>query len=240
MVLIMMGWAAYFILFFPKFQVARIEISGNDKIQTKEIENIAWQLANQKILDNFVLHLWSKSIFLVDNEKLAKDINGKYPSIENIIVKRKLPNTIKITVLERRPFAAFCQNNDFTACFVIDRNGVIFEELKNREGSFILRQETGKNLLLGENAVSKDIMDIIDKIARTLKNNFQIDIREIFVSDPLVLKTSEGWKVYFDLASDIDFQISKMDILLKNEISLEERKNLQYIYLQYKDRAYYK
>ena len=30
------------------------------------------------------------------------------------------------------------------------------------------------------------------------------------------------------------------EAILNNEITIEERKSLQYIYLQYKDRAYYK
>jgi hypothetical protein len=35
-------------------------------------------------------------------------------------------------------------------------------------------------------------------------------------------------------------QIKKMDALLQTEIPPDARKKLQYIYLQYKDRAYYK
>ena len=69
---------------------------------------------------------------------------------------------------------------------------------------------------------------------------FQIYIKEAFVSNPLILKTSESWKLYVDPDGDIQSQITKMKLLLKDQITPAVRQNLQYIYLQYKDRAYYK
>jgi hypothetical protein len=42
------------------------------------------------------------------------------------------------------------------------------------------------------------------------------------------------------LDSDLDLQITKLNLLLKNEVSESARKTLQYIDLRFKDRAYYK
>jgi hypothetical protein len=58
----------------------------------------------------------------------------------------------------------------------------------------------------------------------------------------LDIKTNENWQIYFDLnsMSDTDLKIAKLNLLLNGEITPEIRKNLQYIDLRFKDRAYYK
>jgi hypothetical protein len=53
---------------------------------------------------------------------------------------------------------------------------------------------------------------------------------------------NEGWQIYFSLDpdSDINTQLVKLNLLLSGEIPLENRKNLEYIDLRFKDRAFYK
>ncbi len=228
----------YFILFFPKIQVKNIEISGNQKVNSLDVQNLAWSDLQRKIVGAGIFNISSKSILVVDTANLTKDILAKFPEIETIEIQKKLPETINIKIKERIPFAAFCQNKE---CFLMDVNGVIFESLQTvPQNMVVVHNESSDQVFVGENIVQKNIIDAISKIQKDLKNNFQIDIKEALVSNPLVFKTSENWQVYFDTNSDIDLQVMKMNALLQSEISANARKNLQYIYLQYKDRAYYK
>ena len=55
----------------------------------------------------------------------------------------------------------------------------------------------------------------------------------------LNIETSENWEIYFNLDSETDLQIAKMNLLLKDEIPVSVRKTLQYINLRF-NRAYYK
>ncbi len=233
LVLIIMGSIFYFVFFFPKFQVANIIISDNQNIQTKDIENIVWQDLNKNI--------FSKSIFIIDSKKLVKDILNKFTSIESVEVQIKLPDNIILKIKERELFAVFCADENLNSCFHMDKMGMIFKPLEQfSENNFIVRREENNEVFLGENIIEKNIIDIISMVEKDLKNNFQIDIREVFVSNPLIFKTSENWQIYFDPTSDVDLQITKMNILLKDKITINDRKNIKYIYLQYKDRAYYK
>ena len=118
---------------------------------------------------------------------------------------------------------------------------MVFEETNtDTDMMTITKEQTNDAISTGENAIEKNIMDGIYKVQKNLKNNFQVDVKEAFVSNPLVFTTAENWKIYFDPKFDIDSQIIKMNALLKDQITPEARKKLQYIYLQYKDRAYYK
>jgi hypothetical protein len=74
-----------------------------------------------------------------------------------------------------------------------------------------------------------------------LKDNFQINLEEALVTSPLRLdvNTSENWRIYFDLGpdSDINLQLTKLNLLLNGGISTASRKTLRYIDLRPKDRA---
>lgn len=224
----------YLFLFFPKIQINSIVVSGNSSIQSQVIENIAWNNINKNI---------SKSIFLAKNKIISKSILDKLPQIESVKVSKKFPQTINLQIKERVSFAVFCQTDD-KKCFYIDENGVIFKILEQiPENIFIIRQFIeDKEVFLGEIVIEKSIIDIISKIKKNLKDNFQIDIKTAMILTPsrLNIETSENWQIYFNIDLEIDLQIAKMNLLIKNEIPANERKNLQYIDLRFKDRAYYK
>jgi len=242
-VVTIIGVGGYGILFYSKFQVAIIEISGNETIKSEDIERFVASEIHRKILSAGILNISSKSIFIVDTTKMASLALHQFPGIEKVEVQKKMPNTMALKITERKAFAEFCerQSDDTDTCFLLDENGIIFELTQGgMQDMIIVRAEGDKEIFAGSNIIEKNMAEAIAKIQKNLKNHFQIDVKEAFVSNPLVFNTSENWKIYFDPTSSIDLQITKMNALLNNEIPVSGRKNLQYIYLQYKDRAYYK
>ncbi len=252
-VLVISGILFYFMLFFSKFQVKNIEISGNEKINKGDIEDLTWLNINKKLLNNGLINISTKSIFIVNSKKVIKGILAEFPAIEEVKLQKKLPRNIVLKIRERQPFSAFCsdyvgnarssinQDQITEECFVLDINGVIFDELQSiPQNMTVIKEKLNGKAFLGQNIIEKNIIGIIYNVEKNLKDNFQIGVKEVLISDPLIFKTSENWEIYFDPKSDINLQITKMNILLKDEIPESVRKNMQYIYLQYKDRAYYK
>jgi cell division protein FtsQ len=245
----------YFFVFSSIFQVKNIEISGNEKVQSNDIQDFISNNISQKIISIKIWSLESKSIFLINYKKLNKEILDNFPAIESIKIGKKLPQTITVEITDRITFGAFCDYfasadangglpPDKEECFLIDQNGIIFESLPQvSENMIIVRNPLDiKQVLVGENVIAENIIGIISKIDNNLRNNLQINIKEAAVSSPLRLNitTNENWEIYFDLDSDIDMQITKMNLLLSGEILTDARKNLQYIDLRFKDKAYYK
>jgi len=235
--------ACYLLFFYSKFQVNDVVISGGQKVQTDALKSLVLNNINKKI---------SKSIFLVDAEKISKEVLDNFSIIGNIKISKKLPQTLNIEIKERVPIAVFCPSFTETVeenqgkCFLIDESGVVFEPLyATLQNMVIVRQLMDKNKVLsGQKVVEQNIMKAVSMIKKNLKENFKIDIKEAFITSPLQLNvvTNENWQAYFNLDqnSDINLQITKMDLLLKGEIAPEARKNLHYIDLRFKDRAYYK
>ncbi|OGZ66744.1 MAG: hypothetical protein A3D34_00525 [Candidatus Staskawiczbacteria bacterium RIFCSPHIGHO2_02_FULL_33_16] len=228
----------YFALFSNEFQVQKIQVSGNEKIQSPDIETIAWDYIQKDIFTAGIFTISSKSIFIADTKNVIKNILHKFPDIEDIKIQKKFFNDIHITVKERRNFATLCQN---TECFLLDNNGVVFQKLQHIPENMIIIKKTGTTeISLGNTVIDKNTIAIILEVENNLKNNFQIGIKEVAFLNPLIFKTSENWHIYLDPNNDIEGQIAKMNALLKDEITVNTRKNIEYIYLQYKDRAYYK
>ncbi|MBU4204579.1 FtsQ-type POTRA domain-containing protein [Patescibacteria group bacterium] len=226
----------YFLIFFKPLQINKIIISGNEKVQIKEIETL--------IAGNIKQRLWfatSQNILLVSTARINKSITERYPVIDSLKVQKKLPNTLVINIEERKPFAVFYYNEEY---FLIDEKGVVFEKTSANVGGFFIVRQTGeiKEVILGTEIVKKEVMEKIAKIKRGLEERSQIDIKEVDIAsgERLNVKTSEGWDAYFNLTTDIDLQIEKLNLLLENELPKENRAGLQYIDLRFKDRVYYK
>lgn len=226
------------IVFLPKIQVAHITISGNEKVTSNQIEKVIWD----DISRPWFLGFSSKSIFFVNTQTLAKDLQQKFSDIEMVQVQKKIFDGITVAVKERVPFALFCGQNTPQDCFFIDEWGVVFSPQVNMvEGMMIVKNPTGGDAIVaGQQVADKDDMATIVKIQKMLKSDAGLDIVELENANPLVVVTSEGWSIYFNPHADIDLQLTKLGTLLKDQITLATRKNLQYIYLQYNDRVYYK
>lgn len=231
----------YFTLFYNGLFVKNINISGNQRVGTQELYDFVWQKANTGLVELGPVNITTKSILLVNKDKLSKDILGKFPIIEKINLRKDFPQTLVLGIEERKPIGVYCDANN--RCFLIDQNGVVFEAVSSApENTTIVRQALeGGQVFTGEEVVSRNIIDAIYKIQKNLKDKFSINLDEALVTSPIRLniRTSGNWQIYFDLesAAAIELQITKLNLLLEGGISEESRNNLRYIDLRPKDRA---
>jgi cell division septal protein FtsQ len=244
LVLILIFTAIYFLIFYSKFQIKEIVISGNEKISLQNLQDRVSKKINKKFIDFAGYKISSNSIFLVNLQDIKNEIVKSYPVVKSVSAKKEYPNSLKFNIIERRKIAVFCQNGE---CFDIDDAGIIFEESNLAGNNLIVRQNLEahiNDIILGNAVVKENTIKSIEEIEKNLKENFQINLSEALISTPIRLdiKTGENWQIYFDISenSDIEPQITKLNLLLKDEINQEIRQKLEYIDLRFKDRAYYK
>jgi cell division septal protein FtsQ len=236
----------YFVVFYSGFFVKNIIISGNEKVFSQELENVTLKKINKNLFGFWNWDIYTKSILLVNSKNINKEILEKFPIIEKIKIDKILPNSLILSITERKPVGVYCPSADLeqTNCFLIDQNGIIFEDSPRFVSNLIMISQNmqSENILMGEEIINKNIIDAIIKIEKNIKDNFQINLTEAFLSNPLRLdiKTSENWKIYFNLDFDINSQLTKLNLLLREQIFQEEREKIEYIDLRFKDRAYYK
>lgn len=238
---------AYFALFYSYFQVSNILIYGNNNIGLQDLQSRVSEKINIYLIDTGFLKLTTSSIFLANTSQISQSLLQEFPAVKEAKVKKIFPNTISLEVVERQPMAVyFSEQGASQEYFLMDSGGVIFNQIDSPEPDDTIVRQTDKPqpAHLGQRAIAENIAGSIDKIKRALKDNFSIDLKEVLITSPLRMnfKTSENWQIYFNIGPDSDpnSQITKLNLLLAEEISQEERRGLEYIDLRFKDRAFYK
>lgn len=224
----------YLICFYSFFQVKKIEILGNQKISSEKIKNLTEVNFPRKIA-----FLKSQSILLVDFQKIERGILNQIPQIAIVSFERDLPERLIVSVVEREPIFLFERGQDY---FFIDKEGVIFDKVSERDNWLIVKVSGfERELKLGEQIIEKEKLSQILEIQsglRDLKN--EIIWAEIVNSQRINVKTLEGWQVYFNSQNDISEQILNLNLVLKEKISPEKRRNLEYVDLRFGNQVYYK
>lgn len=226
--LIIFGGIFYFCLFSDFFQIKKIIITGEEKVSTEEL-----RLLVEKNLENKIFFFKTKSILLIDTQKIRKIVLDNFLAIAEVEIKQGFPDGVDVVVIERLGLANWCQEEK---CFLIDNEGVIFEEIRQREDLIkIIDRQKINPPILREKVIEKANLEQILKIALKLKEDLKIPLEEVVIvsEQRLNVKTLEDWEIYFDPKEDLNWQITKLKVVLENKIPLEKRKNLEYIDLRF-------
>jgi cell division septal protein FtsQ len=186
------------------------------------------------------MFLPTKSIFLFNAKKTEEGILSSFSQINNIKIGRDFFNALDIVVAERKASAFFCRQEN---CFLIDGQGIAFEQSSSTEGLLKISDEQSSDTLgLSGQALAEEDLSKILLINSKLKNDLEINIEEFTISsqDRLIASTEEGWDIYFYLKGDIDWQLTKLKAVLDEKIPVSKRNNLEYIELRFENLAPFK
>jgi cell division septal protein FtsQ len=220
----------YLAIFSKFFQIQQIEILGSEKLK-----EVIKDLVEPEISKNFFT-FETKSIFLFEQKKLVQAILSNFPQVERVEFLKEFPNKLKINIKEREAVALFCSLN----CYLIDSNGIAFEEFFGKE-DFKIEKLNKEEISLGEVVIDKENLNKILKIKKELEE-LQIPLEKVVLvnEERINVKTKEGWEIYFNPKRDIDWQLTKLKVLFEKEIPKEKRENLEYIELRFGNFAPYK
>lgn len=170
-------WHDFFWIEEVKFRDSPSETEGLSLIVQENLEKKLWRIIPQK------------SIILAPVNKIKNNILDAFPEIKEVVIYKKLPNILEITIKERKMIGVWCQIKEseqkeeeittstedviikdkerkIDKCFHIDKEGVIFKESPLIKGSLILNIYGFKNspAELKDNVASLEVMDFIMKI----------------------------------------------------------------------------
>lgn len=223
----------YAVCFAPFSQIKKINISGCQKVNAADLEG-----AIKSQIEKSIVFFGTQSIFLANSEKITAKILENFPQIENIAFKKDLPNNLQISVQERSSKAILCQNQK---CFLVDANGVAYEELQESDESKIkiINQTLSESIKLGQVVLDAGLLSEILKINSALSDDLEIFLDEFDVisEQRMNVKVSDGWQAYFNLKGDMGWQLTELKTILKTKIPSASRRNLNYIDLRF-DRVF--
>jgi len=236
----------YFLFFSQTFQLNEIYIFGNKEIKVQNVQ----VFLKEEIKKTFP-SIFTVNILLVNSKKLEKKVLKKFPEIDTVKIYKKFPNVLDVQIKEREAVALFCKEE--LICGFLDKKGIIFKnssakykKLPIMESSIhklplIISLIHKEEIVLGEIAIKKEILKEILKIRENLEKKLKLNLEEYVLvkENKLNVKTSQNWKIYFNLERALDVQFLKLNSILEKEISLKNREKLEYIDLTL-TKVYYK
>ena len=203
-----------FLFISPVFNIKNINVQGNSKINTAEIESLS------KINMN-------ENIFRFSSRKIEENVKEN-AYVDSAEIKRKLPNTVEITVTERTPKYQLEYGNAFV---YIDANGNILEISSQNANLPIIRgySTAQDSIKAGNKLVDEDCNKLItvEKILKAAQSNGICDIiTYINISndkDYTVELPSKGKIAYLG----DDTNINDKMLILKEILTREEGKSGQ-------------
>ncbi len=226
----------YFFVFSSFFQINEIKISGNKRVSNESVINYL----NGKLEKN-LFFFKTKSIFLVKLKLLEKEALKEFPVISDAFLKRKLPDEINLQITEREAMGNWCVQEE---CYLIDKEGIIFEKERNEQKLTIISEFSSQNISLGEPILNKEIIQGIVDINQGLREgSCKLDIITFSLAEgnnKLTVKIKDNWEIYFDPQKFLQDQLFNLGLVLKEKIPQEKLGDLEYIDLRFGNKVYFK
>ncbi len=231
-ILIVVIPAIFYVIALADFiQIKEIKIES-EYHSPEKVRSIVANNINQQLFGVFD----SRSIFLAPLGAVEKYIAAEIPEIRQATISRVFFDSLEIELTIREPVALYCSAGK-TACFAIDEEGYLFEQKDRPVASEItIIDLSNHGITIKTEALEPRLLTIITTINKTLGE----DIAEYIIFSPkrLDLVSEQGWRVYFNLAKDMEVELAKLKFLLEEEIPGELLEDLEYIDLRF-ERVFY-
>ncbi len=222
----------YTLFISPVFQIEKVQVQETNPVLQTALRQAIEQSAQ-------------KNILLFSAQKIQNQIEQQFPEIESISVQKHFFHTIVATVKNRQEVGVWCKTQDI--CFAIDAKGIAFLQQKPQNDFIVWDFTQSFTVGLGETAIAQNLLRSLLGFKQKVETlSVFRDTNTTFISVSLIsdsqvqYKTSEGWQVFIDPAGNLDWQITKLEMVLSQKIPANKRKMLDYVDLRYGDQAYIK
>jgi hypothetical protein len=221
----------YAFLFWEKFQIKEVRMMGEENELSSSVRSFVEERMGE--------FSWTGSIFLFNGSLIEEGLGKEFPEIKKISVEKTIPDTLNIFIEERKEAALWNFASEF---YSMDEEGIIFritEEVENIP--VILDMEYTGLPCLGDKVIDEEKLAGVLSISRGIEDIGRMELEKMIILNGKRLNAvmQEGWEVYFNLEEDLAWQITKLKLLMQEEISLERRETLEYIDLRF-EKAFYK
>jgi len=245
--LILIFLVALFWLIFcaPFWQIKNIKIEGLTRFDDSEIINIIEPSFGEK---RFIFFS-NQNLILFQKNKIIENILSDH-KFSNVVIKKKLPNTLKVTINEKPYSFIYCEND---SCNYVSIDHYVLDniDLKNENNSqdiekyYIINNETGDSLIKSNNNlnIGEDYLNFITKLD-TETTDFIDDFQVLYYIIPdnyfkkILIKTTEGPELIINVNREVREQLEQFS-LVKKEMIKDKFKELEYIDLRISNKIYF-
>jgi cell division septal protein FtsQ len=234
-----------FVLFFSDFlSITKIEISGLNKLEKTQVQNIIDERSRGKYLG--IIN--KNNLILFQKSETRKILLDNFKRIEDVKIKKIFPDGLKIIIKERILTMLLCSSGE---CHILNEKGEPYradnfssEELE-QENLVTLDDLSGAKISLDNNPLEKNYQEFILKLAEYVLDETGIVLKKQYttpsrMSGDLKVETEEGWRIYFNENVSLEKELLILKTILANKIEKEQQKDLEYVDLRINNKVFYK
>lgn len=237
-------------------QIKHISIIGLSAIHESDIQSEI----NAALLDSsFAGLIPHRFLLAAPIEILRKRLTQHFSLIADIAIEREFPDTLAVTVQERKPFGVICNDAPRDAalhdvapsdqqpevqCAYLDTMGVAYQYAPRTEGLLITKVSTDDMAItMGDHIVDRAMMqrmiDVGEKLGPAI-GLFAVSY-QLLHNTPRELRVilRERFSLILNRDDDLNKTLSVLRTLLEKEIG-QKRKHLDYIDLRFGNKVFYK
>jgi len=169
---------------------------------------------SQKEKDLF-LYLRGRNIFRLNSNQEAAAIKTDYPEIEEVVIKKKLPNRLLIDLVEREEFAALTTNGEIW--LIVDSQGFVFRQRLKKPSNLpeIFWAGDGLQVKIGQLVENQELKAGL-LILQEIKNSFVFSNQLLIQpGEKITLRLTEGATVYLTAEKEAAPQVDSLQFILR-------------------------
>lgn len=105
-------------------RIQNVAINGNELVQEKALQEIAWT----ELSGSFLFAFPKNSLAIYPKKNIEEKIRNQFPTISNVEISRGNSKALQIDITEHTPDFLWCNNLTREKCYFMDRQGFIFTE----------------------------------------------------------------------------------------------------------------
>lgn len=213
------------------FNIQNINVSNNIILDRSDVE---------KIISNIAPLGLGENLLILSKSRLKSELAAAFPSITDITIKKNLFHTLIINFQNRVQIGIWCHNN----CYYFDKNGIIFSQAPQTEGSLILKVEdlSKSDIALGDKVLDNNQISFITAFSGKIAENNKFKILEFKIkpnpSIDLEAITNKNWSIYLDAKQEPAAAANNLLTILDEAIKTPA--GLEYVDLRIPSRIFYK
>ena len=224
------------LVYSSQFTIQDVKTSG---LTTVSKEQLTETIKNKL---TFSYNIFGKQItienFLIPQSQKMNSILMDFPEIESIDIKKDFVNkSITFDVKEKQAMAIW-QEAFSNKCYLVDKVGGFIRECNNDLPKELLVVREEKSICLKDQDFKKNIIIATQAIAKqTSKYNLLANSFSLLSKDKLSLNVNDSCQIFFDITNDLDWQMEKMGVVLKQAKYFNSLNTLKYIDLRFGNQA---
>ncbi len=183
----------------------------------------------------------SKNLLILSKFRLKSELAASFPAITDITIGKDLFHTLIVSFKKRIPIGIWC---DITRCYYFDKEGIVFADAPQTEGSLILKitDLSKSNVSLSDKVLDSGRINFVINFSDNINKLDTFKILEFKINpNPSVdfeAITNKNWSIYLDDRQDPALAVSNLLTILDEAV--KNTGNIEYIDLRIPSRIFYK